>query len=188
MSLHEPDFSSDPQSLTVDSIQWECHRFTDLAVLCFIVVNGRILLINKKRGLGAGKVNGPGGRLERGETPEQAAVRETQEEVGLTPTGLEKRAELSFVFTDGYSLFVSAFFANGFTGTPIERDDLGRSSGLGDDRAEERRHADSRRLSLLPRDIDGLGALEGLGRPGRHDGSTWRGGLDRLGAEAARGE
>lgn len=123
MSLHEPDFSSDPQSLTVDSIQWECHRFTDLAVLCFIVVNGRILLINKKRGLGAGKVNGPGGRLERGETPEQAAVRETQEEVGLTPTGLEKRAELSFVFTDGYSLFVSAFFANGFTGTPIETDE-----------------------------------------------------------------
>jgi len=57
-------------------------------VLCFIVKEGKILLIEKKRGLGAGKVNGPGGRIEKGETEEQAAARETQEEVGITPRGL----------------------------------------------------------------------------------------------------
>lgn len=123
MSLKEPDIRSSTAPVTVESIAWEDHRFTDHAVLCFIRRDGKILLIVKKRGLGAGKINGPGGRLEPGETPEQAAVRETQEEVGLTPTGLEKRAELSFVFTDGYSLFVSAFTADGFTGTLVETDE-----------------------------------------------------------------
>lgn len=33
----------------------------------------------------AGQVSFPGGRIEAGETPEQAALRETQEEVGLDP-------------------------------------------------------------------------------------------------------
>ena len=60
----------------VDGPNW---RPQERGVLCFIVKEGRILLIEKKRGLGAGKVNGPGGRIEKGETAEQAAVRETQE-------------------------------------------------------------------------------------------------------------
>ncbi len=56
--------------------------------LCFVLREGKILLIEKKRRLGAGKVNGPGGRIEPGETPEQAAIRETQEEIGITPVGI----------------------------------------------------------------------------------------------------
>ena len=52
-----------------------------------IIVDGdKILLARKKRGFGAGKINSPGGKLEVGETKEQAMVRETQEEVGITPT------------------------------------------------------------------------------------------------------
>ena len=55
------------------------------AVLCFIRdrAEGKILLIHKKTGLGAGLINAPGGRVEKGETPKAAAVRETYEEVGL---------------------------------------------------------------------------------------------------------
>ncbi len=63
-------------------IDWEKWAPKDRAVLTFIRCEGRLLLIVKKRGLGQGKVNAPGGRLEPGETPEQAAVRETREEVG----------------------------------------------------------------------------------------------------------
>ena len=42
-------------------------------------------------GLGAGKINAPGGKLEAGETALAAAIRETQEEIGVTPLALEDR-------------------------------------------------------------------------------------------------
>jgi 8-oxo-dGTP pyrophosphatase MutT (NUDIX family) len=71
-------------------VNWAAWQARDRAVLCFVRREGRLLLIRKKRGLGAGKFNGPGGRIEPGETPEAAAVRETQEELGVTPTALAK--------------------------------------------------------------------------------------------------
>ena len=97
----------------VDGANWKPR---EKATLCFIIENGKILLIEKKRGLGAGKVNGPGGRIEAGETAEQGAIRETQEEVGLTPTGMEWAGELSFQFRDGYSLHVELYRASGWSG------------------------------------------------------------------------
>lgn len=95
----------------------------DRAVLCFIIRSGEILLIEKKRGLGSGKVNGPGGRIEAGETPEAAAVRETREEVGVTPLGLVRLGTLWFRFTDGYSLHCAVFRASGLEGEPIETEE-----------------------------------------------------------------
>jgi 8-oxo-dGTP diphosphatase len=80
-------------------------------VLCFVVEGDSVLLIHKKRGLGRGKINGPGGKVEPGETAAAAAIRETEEEVGVTPVAPEKRGELSFVFTDGYSLHCTVFVA-----------------------------------------------------------------------------
>ena len=49
--------------------------------LLFVIRAGQILLIHKKRGLGAGKINGPGGRLHLGESPLHGAVREVKEEL-----------------------------------------------------------------------------------------------------------
>ena len=95
----------------------------DRAVLTFIRSAGRLLLIIKKRGLGRGKVNAPGGRIEPGETPEQAAVRETREEVGLTPLGLRPAGQLEFAFTDGYALRCQVFTATGFHGELTETDE-----------------------------------------------------------------
>jgi len=105
------------------TLDWSVWTPVDRAVLTFIRRSGEVLLIVKKRGLGAGKVNAPGGRIEPGETPEQAAVRETQEEVGLTPSGLVRAGTLDFVFTDGYSLACTVFTAQDASGTLTETDE-----------------------------------------------------------------
>lgn len=108
---------------TVGEINWLSWQPTERASLCFIIRAGQILLIHKKRGLGAGKINGTGGRLEEGETAEQSAIRESQEEVGLTPSGLEQVGELFFHFLDGYKLQVAVFAASNCTGNLIETDE-----------------------------------------------------------------
>ncbi len=88
------------------------------AVLVLIWNRGvdEVLLIHKKRGLGQGKVNFPGGRLEAGEGWEAAARRETLEEVGLNVGDLSECAEHRFQFTDGYGLLVKAFLSVEWSG------------------------------------------------------------------------
>jgi 8-oxo-dGTP diphosphatase len=104
-------------------MDWSTWQPRERANLCFIVKGGRVLLIRKKRGLGAGKINGPGGKLEPGETALEAAIREVREEIGVTPLRLEDRGELHFQFTDGYSLHCAVFVARDFEGDPIETDE-----------------------------------------------------------------
>lgn len=53
-----------------------------------VVEDGCILSGIRKSGFAPGLVCGPGGHVEDGETHEQAAIRETQEEFGITPKGL----------------------------------------------------------------------------------------------------
>ena len=93
------------------------------ANLLFIVRDKKILLIRKKRGFGAGKINGPGGKVDAGETPLQAALRETFEELGIKPLGAEPRGELHFQFRDGYSLQCAVFLAHDFEGEPRATDE-----------------------------------------------------------------
>ncbi|MDX6767339.1 MAG: 8-oxo-dGTP diphosphatase [Candidatus Methylacidiphilales bacterium] len=93
------------------------------AVLCFIIREERILLIRKKRGLGAGKINAPGGRIEPGESALQAAVRETREEVGLFPEDPVLAGELFFQFADGHSIHCAVFTARGCSGEMVETDE-----------------------------------------------------------------
>ncbi len=97
-------------------VPWKSWTPTDTAVLCFIHDGDELLLIEKKRGLGKGKINGPGGRIEPGETAEEAAVRETWEEVGVIPSDLTRVAELSFQFADGYGLHCTVFFSSSYSG------------------------------------------------------------------------
>lgn len=107
----------------VASIDWGRWTPTDRATLVFVVRDGHILLIRKKRGLGAGKVNGPGGRVDPGETALQCAIREVQEELCVTPTGLWEAGRHAFQFTDGYALHVVVYGADDCTGDPQETDE-----------------------------------------------------------------
>lgn len=90
--------------------------------MMFIIDEGRgeVLLIRKKRGLGAGKINGPGGKLEPGETSVECAIRETQEELGVTALNPVHHGELSFQFVDGLRMHVDVFVATEHEGTPVE--------------------------------------------------------------------
>jgi mutator protein MutT len=58
----------------------------------------RILLGMKKQGFGKGKYNGFGGKVKKGETLEQAAIRELREELGVQAETIRKVCELAFVF------------------------------------------------------------------------------------------
>jgi 8-oxo-dGTP diphosphatase len=104
----------------ISDIDWSGWRATDLATLVFVHKDGRLLLIRKKRGLGAGKINGPGGRLESGESLDECAVREIQEELVITPKELEWLGEMRFQFIDGYSIHVYIYRAADYEGTPTE--------------------------------------------------------------------
>jgi 8-oxo-dGTP diphosphatase len=92
------------------------------ATLMFIVDvdTQRVLLIRKKRGLGAGKINGPGGKMDPGETEAECAIRETQEELHVTPLHPVKHGELWFQFTDGLAMTVGVYRATSWTGTAQE--------------------------------------------------------------------
>lgn len=57
-----------------------------------VVQNGRFLCGTR---LKSGSIGGPGGHIEAGESPEDAAIRETQEEFGITPKDLMPVAFLS---------------------------------------------------------------------------------------------
>jgi ADP-ribose pyrophosphatase YjhB (NUDIX family) len=55
----------------------------EVCVGAVIVHDGRLLLVRRGRGAGAGLWSIPGGRVEWGETLEQATIREVAEETGL---------------------------------------------------------------------------------------------------------
>ena len=64
--------------------------------LCILRKENQILLAMKKRGFGKGKYNGVGGKIENGETPDSAMIRETEEEISVTPTKFEKVGVIEF--------------------------------------------------------------------------------------------
>ncbi|MBU0676942.1 MAG: 8-oxo-dGTP diphosphatase [Verrucomicrobia bacterium] len=109
-----------PSPIQFTDIDWSTWTPVEEATLLFVIRDGQVLLIHKKRGLGAGKINGPGGRLEDGETPREAAIREVEEELLVTPLGVEEAGELSFQFVDGHSIHGHVFTATDCRGEPQE--------------------------------------------------------------------
>jgi len=112
--------SNKPYSLDQIGRDWQA---ADIATLLFVRKDDSILLIRKKRGLGEGKINGPGGKLNKGESIRECAIREVEEELHITPDGIQAHGELRFQFIDGYSIHVHVYTASNYTGTPEETDE-----------------------------------------------------------------
>ena len=109
-----------PKGVAVASLDDVGFRPDRCATLLFVVRDSEILLIRKKRGHGAGKINAPGGMVEPGETALQCALRETEEEVGVRALDVTPLVELHFQDTDGSSLLGYAFIARDCVGVPRE--------------------------------------------------------------------
>ncbi len=106
-----------------EDVDWTQWQPTEHATLMFIVDGDKVLLIRKKRGLGEGKINGPGGRLEPNESIEECAIRETREELGVTAIEPRLTGRHQFQFSDGYALEVYVFMTHQYSGTAIETDE-----------------------------------------------------------------
>lgn len=98
---------------------------TRIYSLCIIRQEVRILLGMKKRGFGRGKWNGFGGKLQAGESIEEAAVREVKEESGIDIRSLEKAGVIEFEFCGNPEIMqVHIFRSADFSGVPEESDEM----------------------------------------------------------------
>lgn len=98
-----------------------------LATLAVIVCDGKLLLGEKKRGeIGTGMLNGPGGKVEPGETPEECVIRETREELGieLDREALDRVGMIRFHTGEGPSFAVHIYRTGAFTGELKETDEM----------------------------------------------------------------
>lgn len=86
---------------------------------------GKILLGMKKRGFGAGRYNGFGGKLEPGETPEQSAKREVLEEIGVTIKDMELVGHILFsIEGDEKDPEVFIYRVMSWEGEPVESEEM----------------------------------------------------------------
>ena len=96
-----------------------------LLTLCIIHQHPRILLGLKKAGFGAGRWNGFGGKVEKGESIEEAAKREIMEEAGIEVSDLNKIGIIEFEFKDNPEVLeMHIFKSSDFKGEPAESEEM----------------------------------------------------------------
>lgn len=96
--------------------------------LLFLRRDDEVLLAMKKRGFGSDRWNGIGGKIDPGETEEQALIRECQEEIEVTPTVFEKVAYHDFVMDNDsdqpWHMHVHTYIATVWDGEPAETEEM----------------------------------------------------------------
>jgi 8-oxo-dGTP diphosphatase/2-hydroxy-dATP diphosphatase len=99
---------------------------TKVMTLVIIHQGDKVLLGMKKRGFGAGRWNGFGGKLIDGETIEQATKRETFEEANISLGDLEKVGLINFYWKNkpDFVLEVNIFKSKIFGGIPTESEEM----------------------------------------------------------------
>ena len=97
-----------------------------LCAVCLPIRENQVLLGYKKRGFGQGKIVEIGGKLEAGETPEEAARRELEEECGLSVTEIEALGEVVFQFAGRpeWDMRVWIFVGRMWQGEPVETGEI----------------------------------------------------------------
>lgn len=99
-----------------------------ISTIVFPVRNNQIFLANKKRGFGAGFLNGYGGKQQpEDSTIEHTAVREMEEEGGVvtSPNNLEKVAVINFFEEDAEIFECHVFFCREWKGEFCETEEMG---------------------------------------------------------------
>ena len=97
-----------------------------LATLCYVIdnnTNSTLMLhrVKKENDYHEGKWNGLGGKFEQGESPEECAVREIEEECGLKVKSIKMKGFITFPLFDGKEdWYVFLFTANEFSGELID--------------------------------------------------------------------
>ena len=85
----------------------------------------QVLLGMKKRGFGMGKWNGMGGKIEAGETAEEGAKRELEEESGLVANELTRRGYLVFNMQDSRKIMkVHVYTCTDYSGEAEESEEM----------------------------------------------------------------
>lgn len=102
---------------------------TKQATIMLLTKNDEVLLAMKKRGFGAGKWNGFGGKQNPNEDITQTAIRECEEEAKVIPTNPKKVALISFYFPlvpkeKNFDQQVTVFTATQWKGTPEETEEM----------------------------------------------------------------
>ena len=95
--------------------------------LLIIVKDEKILLARKKRGFAKGKLNGVGGKRQEGETIYDTMLRETMEEIGITPILPKQVGQIEFqlyIDDEPTSEKMYIYLANDYEGEPIESDEM----------------------------------------------------------------
>ncbi|RXW16832.1 hypothetical protein EST38_g9018 [Candolleomyces aberdarensis] len=125
-----------------DALQWRQIKTLKHYTNAFVVQDGKvrslvvpflstahikevqILLGMKKRGWGIGKYNGFGGKVDQGETPLEAAMRELEEEAGIQAP-LEYAGTLIFLTDDvEWAFHIHIYRADSYTGTITESEEM----------------------------------------------------------------
>ena len=95
-----------------------------LATLCYVRRSAQTLMVHrvkKANDIHEGKWNGLGGKFEPGESPEECAIREVLEELGLRATHLHLKGFLTFpLFARDEDWYAFVFVVDGFTGELID--------------------------------------------------------------------
>lgn len=97
----------------------EPNDFQQIATLCYVIEGEEVLLIEKKREVGEGLYNGPGGKIEEKDgSPKEAAKIELREEVKIEVEDLEYVGELEFHFGETPFMYVYGFRTSDYYGRP----------------------------------------------------------------------
>ena len=98
-----------------------------LATLLYVMKDDKTLMLyrnKRKKDYHEGKWNGLGGKFELGESPEECAIRELEEESGLIAKNLILKGHLTFPMFDGVDdWYVFVFIIDKFDGELIESEE-----------------------------------------------------------------